>query len=46
MLTWLTRDSLTFPPLEKALHDPNGLLAAGGDLTPERLRLRRRSERL
>ncbi|MFJ4393002.1 leucyl/phenylalanyl-tRNA--protein transferase [Pseudomonas soli] len=37
MLTWLTRDSLTFPPLEKALHDPNGLLAAGGDLTPERL---------
>jgi len=37
MLTWLTRDSLNFPPLEKALHDPNGLLAAGGDLTPERL---------
>ncbi|MDW9403313.1 leucyl/phenylalanyl-tRNA--protein transferase [Pseudomonas soli] len=37
MLTWLTRDSLTFPPLEMALHDPNGLLAAGGDLTPERL---------
>jgi leucyl/phenylalanyl-tRNA--protein transferase len=37
MLTWLTRDSLTFPPLEKALQDPNGLLAAGGDLSPERL---------
>ena len=37
MLTWLTRDSLTFPPLEKALHDPNGLLAAGGDLSAERL---------
>ncbi|MDF0732363.1 leucyl/phenylalanyl-tRNA--protein transferase [Pseudomonas entomophila] len=37
MLTWLTRDSLTFPPLEKALHEPNGLLAAGGDLSPERL---------
>ncbi|MNH04433.1 Leucyl/phenylalanyl-tRNA--protein transferase [compost metagenome] len=37
MLTWLTRDSLTFPPLEKALHDPNGLLAAGGDLSPARL---------
>ncbi|MEG8200756.1 leucyl/phenylalanyl-tRNA--protein transferase [Pseudomonas sp. 5FOS] len=37
MLTWLTRDSLAFPPLEKALHDPNGLLAAGGDLSPERL---------
>ncbi|MBH3448950.1 leucyl/phenylalanyl-tRNA--protein transferase [Pseudomonas putida] len=37
MLPWLTRDSLTVPPLEKALHDPNGLLAAGGDLSPERL---------
>lgn len=37
MLTWLTRDSLTFPALEKALHDPNGLLAAGGDLSADRL---------
>ncbi|MBK5011714.1 leucyl/phenylalanyl-tRNA--protein transferase [Pseudomonas sp. S60] len=37
MLTWLTRDALTFPPLEKALQEPNGLLAAGGDLSPERL---------
>jgi len=37
MLTWLQRDSLTFPPLEKALQEPNGLLAAGGDLAPERL---------
>ncbi|MFD3208302.1 leucyl/phenylalanyl-tRNA--protein transferase [Pseudomonas sp. LS_2] len=37
MPTWLTRDSLTFPPLEKALHDPNGLLAAGGDLSADRL---------
>ena len=37
MLTWLTRDSLTFPPLTKALQEPNGLLAAGGDLSPERL---------
>lgn len=37
MLTWLQRDSLTFPPLNKALHEPNGLLAAGGDLRPERL---------
>lgn len=37
MLTWLQRDDLTFPPLEKAMRDPNGLLAAGGDLTPERL---------
>ena len=37
MLTWLQRDSLTFPPLDKALRQPNGLLAAGGDLTAERL---------
>ncbi|MDH1263573.1 leucyl/phenylalanyl-tRNA--protein transferase [Pseudomonas sp. GD03944] len=37
MLTWLQRDSLTFPPLNKALREPNGLLAAGGDLSPERL---------
>ncbi|MDH2242465.1 leucyl/phenylalanyl-tRNA--protein transferase [Pseudomonas sp. GD03909] len=37
MLTWLKRDDLTFPPLETALRDPNGLLAAGGDLSAERL---------
>ena len=37
MLTWLQRDSLDFPPLAKALRDPNGLLAAGGDLSPGRL---------
>lgn len=37
MLTWLNRDNLVFPPLEKALRDPDGLLAAGGDLSPERL---------
>ena len=37
MLTWLQRDSLDFPPLNKALREPNGLLAAGGDLRPERL---------
>jgi len=37
MLTWLKRDSLTFPALDRALLEPNGLLAAGGDLTPERL---------
>ncbi|MEX6503830.1 leucyl/phenylalanyl-tRNA--protein transferase [Pseudomonas zhanjiangensis] len=37
MLTWLQRDSLDFPPLDKALRDPNGLLAAGGDLSAERL---------
>jgi leucyl/phenylalanyl-tRNA--protein transferase len=37
MLTWLQRDSLSFPPLNKALREPNGLLAAGGDLNAERL---------
>lgn len=37
MLIWLQRDSLQFPPLEHALREPNGLLAAGGDLSAERL---------
>lgn len=37
MLTWLKRDQLTFPPLDKALREPNGLLAAGGDLSADRL---------
>lgn len=37
MLTWLQRTSLDFPPLERALREPNGLLAAGGDLSAERL---------
>jgi leucyl/phenylalanyl-tRNA--protein transferase len=37
MLTWLKRDELTFPPLDKALREPNGLLAAGGDLSADRL---------
>jgi len=37
MLTWLKRDDLRFPPLARALHEPNGLLAVGGDLRPERL---------
>jgi len=36
MLTWLN-ERLDFPPLEKALRAPNGLLAAGGDLSPQRL---------
>ena len=26
-----------FPPVTEALRDPDGLLAAGGDLSPERL---------
>jgi leucyl/phenylalanyl-tRNA--protein transferase len=37
MLTWLRRESLAFPALERALREPNGLLAAGGDLSAERL---------
>jgi leucyl/phenylalanyl-tRNA--protein transferase len=36
MLPWLERDD-PFPPLESALKHPNGLLAAGADLSPERL---------
>lgn len=36
MITFLQDDS-PFPPVEHALHKPNGLLAAGGDLTPARL---------
>ena len=37
MLTWLKRDTLTFPPLANAMREPNGLLAAGGDLSADRL---------
>lgn len=33
----LYADSLAFPPIQTALNDPNGLLAFGGDLSPERL---------
>jgi len=36
MIEFLSADTM-FPPLENALHEPNGLLAAGGDLSPERL---------
>lgn len=36
MLPWLGH-SLTFPPLNEALTEPNGLIAAGGDLSPERI---------
>lgn len=36
MISWLTENS-PFPPVAKALPDPNGLLAAGGALTPHRL---------
>jgi len=33
MIPWLHQPD--FPPLEEALQEPNGLLAAGGELTPE-----------
>jgi leucyl/phenylalanyl-tRNA--protein transferase len=38
-ITWLTPegDREWFPPLDQALDEPEGLLAAGGDLAPERL---------
>ncbi|OMH32723.1 leucyl/phenylalanyl-tRNA--protein transferase [Motiliproteus sp. MSK22-1] len=34
---WLEPDSIDFPPADLALRDPNGLLAAGGDLSLPRL---------
>ncbi|MDZ4251503.1 MAG: leucyl/phenylalanyl-tRNA--protein transferase [Sulfuritalea sp.] len=36
MIPWLP-EALLFPPVAKALTEPNGLLAAGGDLSPQRL---------
>jgi leucyl/phenylalanyl-tRNA---protein transferase len=36
LIPWLDQRD-PFPPVEHALRDPNGLLAAGGDLSPERL---------
>ena len=36
MIPWLS-EAPVFPPLEKALAEPNGLLAAGGDLDPQRI---------
>lgn len=36
MIPWLD-GSDAFPPLEFALSEPNGLLCAGGDLTPQRI---------
>jgi leucyl/phenylalanyl-tRNA--protein transferase len=36
LIHWL-EGSGDFPPVEQALAHPNGLLAAGGDLSPERL---------
>jgi len=36
-IPWLSSDSSTFPSLSSALTDPNGLLAFGDDLSPERI---------
>ncbi len=36
MIPWL-RGNAPFPPVEKALKSPNGLLCAGGDLSPRRI---------
>jgi len=38
-LNWLDADDLShsFPPPDSALDDPEGLIAAGGDLTPARI---------
>lgn len=38
-VSWLSPDDPKgmFPPVSTALREPNGLLAAGGDLSPERL---------
>ena len=36
MIPWLQADA-PFPPVERALKEPNGLLCAGGDLSPARL---------
>lgn len=38
-LSWIAPDSApdNFPPVENALHEPDGLLAMGGDLSPARL---------
>lgn len=36
-LPWLESDETEFPPVEQALTEPNGLLAAGGDLHADRL---------
>jgi leucyl/phenylalanyl-tRNA--protein transferase len=36
MIPWLRGDA-PFPPVSKALRSPNGLLCAGGDLSPRRI---------
>lgn len=36
-LHWLDADTLLFPDPSQALEEPNGLVAVGGDLSPERI---------
>ena len=36
-ISWLTDDCEDFPSVDNALEEPNGLLAAGGDLSTKRL---------
>ena len=38
-IVWLTEHDPPdcFPPVENALREPDGLVAAGGDLSPDRL---------
>jgi leucyl/phenylalanyl-tRNA--protein transferase len=36
MIPWI-ENADSFPPLEHALREPNGLLCAGGDLSPQRI---------
>jgi len=36
-LAWLDKNRFDFPPIEQAMREPDGLLAVGGDLCPERL---------
>lgn len=38
-IVWISENDTaeTFPPVERALREPSGLLAAGGDLSPTRL---------
>ena len=36
MIPWLDSSGI-FPPLQLALNEPNGLLCAGGDLSPQRI---------
>ncbi len=37
MIPWLTETGFRFPPVDTALREPNGLLAAGGNLLPPTL---------